>query len=145
MQLVHEKAVSQKCYIKEMSRKTSQNLQINKVSTHLEVFCQKKRCSEKFCKIQRKAFSGVSYLIKLQAGNLELSRKALKMLCKTGYSQKFSKFHRKKTLLESLFNKVAVLRASNFIKEDFDAGVFFRNLRTIILKNICERLLLNFT
>ena len=42
--------------------------------------------------------------------------------------------------MESLYNKVTFLGACNFTKED--TGV--NSLRTIILKNICERLLLNF-
>ena len=41
---------------------------------------------------------------------------------------------------ESLFNKVAALRVCNFIKKASDTSAF---LRTTILKNICERLLLN--
>ena len=43
----------------------------------------------------------------------------------------------KNPVLESLFNKVAVLRACNFVKEDSNF------LKTIILKNIFERLFLN--
>ena len=34
------------------------------------------------------------------------------------------KFHRKKSVLESLFNKVAVLRICDFIKEDSGTGAF---------------------
>ena len=37
-----------------MLLKKSQNPQINTGSSHPEVFCQKKRCSQKFCKIRRK-------------------------------------------------------------------------------------------
>ena len=44
--------------------------------------------------------------------------------------------------MESLYNKIAFLGACNFTKEDFDTCA--NSLRTIILKNICERLLLNF-
>ena len=62
---------------------------------------------------------------------------------------KICKIHINTSFPESLFfNKVAVLRACNsIIKEDSDASVpveFANFLRTIILKNICERLLLNF-
>ena len=38
--------------------------------------------------------------------------------------------HRKKPVLESLFNKVAVLRTCNFIKEDSGTGIFLWNLQT---------------
>ena len=40
------------------------------------------------------------------------------------------KIHRKKPVIESLFNKVAVLRACNFIKEDSNTGAFPWNLQT---------------
>ena len=40
------------------------------------------------------------------------------------------KIDSKKPVLESLFNKVAVLRACNFIKEDFDIGDFLWNFQT---------------
>ena len=57
------------------------------------------------------------------------------------------KIHSKKPVL-SLFNKVAFLKTCNFIKEDSNAVAFLWNLQnllgTIILKNICECLLLNF-
>ena len=36
------------------------------------------------------------------------------------------KIHRKKPVLESLFNKSAVLRTCNFIKEDYDTGTFYK-------------------
>ena len=45
---------------------------------------------------------------------------------------KFSEFCRKKYVLESLFHKVGVLRACNFIKEDSDTGVFLSNLQTFL-------------
>ena len=54
LQLVNKIAVSPICSIKEWFWKTSQNSQINTRSSHPEVFCQKKECSETFCKIQRK-------------------------------------------------------------------------------------------
>ena len=44
--------------------------------------------------------------------------------------------------MESLYNKIEFLVACNFTKEDFDTCA--NSLRTIILKNMCERLLLNF-
>ena len=51
-------------------------------------------------------------------------------------------------MLESTFDKVAVLRNYKLINADYETGaslaVKFTNfLRTFILKNICERLLLN--
>ena len=59
-----------------------------------------------------------------------------------------SKIRRKKPVLESLFNKVAVLRTCHFNKEVSSTGVFLWNLQTfeepIILKNILVHLLLNF-
>ena len=55
------------------------------------------------------------------------------------------KIHSKKPALESLFNKVAVLRTLLKKTPIQVLPVKFANfLRTIILKNICECLLLNF-
>ena len=50
-------------------------------------------------------------------------------------------------MLESLFNNIAGLQACNFIKKilqhwSFPMKFFAKFLRTSILKNICERLLL---
>ena len=39
-------------------------------------------------------------------------------------SWKIHEIHRKKPVLESHFNKVAVLRSCNFIKEESDTGAF---------------------
>ena len=52
-------------------------------------------------------------------------------------------------MLEFRFNKSAVLRACNFVKKNNDtgrcfSGTFAEFIRTTILKNICERLPLNF-
>ena len=44
-------------------------------------------------------------------------------------SKKFSNFHRKIHVSEYLFNKVADLKTSNFIKKDSSTGVFHRNLQ----------------
>ena len=56
-------------------------------------------------------------------------------------------YHKIKPVLESLFNKVAGLKAWNFIKNRLQHSCFpvkfAKFLRTPILKNICERLLLN--
>ena len=55
-------------------------------------------------------------------------------------SEKFRKFHRKTTVLESLFNKVAGLKACNFIEKGpqyrCSPVKFAKFLRTSILKNI---------
>ena len=40
------------------------------------------------------------------------------------------KIHGKKPVLESRFNKVAVLRTGNFIKEDSNTSAFLWNLQT---------------
>ena len=91
-------------------------------------------------------FAGVYFFIKLQGGNLKLSEAAnggilsKKVLFKrrTGISERavhrsswiIHKIHRKKPVLESLFNKVAFLRACNFSKEDSDTCAFPWNLQT---------------
>ena len=58
----------------------------------------------------------------------------------------FCKFYRKTSMLESVFNKVAGLKASNIIKNRLQHRCFpvkfAKFLRTPILNNICERLLL---
>ena len=61
---------------------------------------------------------------------------------------KYRKFHRKTPMLESLLNKVSGLQICSFIKKRLQGRCFpvkFANfLRTPILKNICEQLLLEF-
>ena len=154
--------------MKEVIWKTYQNSKIKAVIWRC--FCLKI-----FLKIfqnsQLNIFAGVSFLIKLQAGNLKLSEAAIKdvlwIRCSWTDTLVFQnqpfldplqnkcywiigKIHRKKTVLESLFNKATVSRTCNFIKEDSDTGASLWNFqdlqifRTIILKNICECLLLNF-
>ena len=130
---------------------TSQNSQVNTRSSHLKVFCQK-MCLTILQNPQKNVFAGVSYLIKLRAGNLTLSELATgdvllkKLLLKrrTGLLAPavhrsspqnrcfwiIHKIHWKKPVLESLFNKAAVLRACNFIKEDSNIGAFLWNLQT---------------
>ena len=70
------------------------------------------------------------------------SEVALKKSC----SKKFRNIHRKAPVLDSLFNKVVGVKACNFIKKRFQHRYFSMSiagfLRTLILKNICERLLL---
>ena len=68
------------------------------------------------------------------------------VLFKKKCSVKYRKFNRKTPVLESLFNNVEGLQACNFIKKIFQHWCFpmkfAKFLRTPILKNICERLLL---
>ena len=68
------------------------------------------------------------------------------VFCKKRCSWNFRKFHRKAPVLESLFNNVAGLQACNFIKKILQHRCFpmkfAKFLRTPILKNIFERLLL---
>ena len=69
-----------------------------------------------------------------------------KVFCKKRCSQNFRKFHRKTPVLECLFNKVATATLSTRVSI---TGVFLWNsrifLKAPILKNICERLLLDIT
>ena len=64
-----------------------------------------------------------------------------------GCSQKFRNIHRKTLVLGSHFNNVAGLHACNFFKKSFQHRCFPGNipnfLKTSILKNIYERLLLS--
>ena len=46
-----------------------------------------------------------------------VQKQSPEVFCKKSCSQKVCKFHRKTPVLESLFNKVAVLQACNFIKK----------------------------
>ena len=68
------------------------------------------------------------------------------VFCKKRCSEKFGKFHRKTSVLESLFNKFSERKANNFIKKRLQNRCFpvkfAKFLRTPILKNICEWLLL---
>ena len=53
------------------------------------------------------------------------------LFCKKRFSEKFCKFHRKTSALETLFNKVADLKACNFIKRDSKTGIawdLFKNI-----------------
>ena len=125
--------------------KNFSKLQVNTRSSHPEVFCKKM-----FLKIlqisQKNVFAGVPFLIKLQAGNLKLPEAATgnvllkKVFLKrrTGVSETavhtsptqnkcfraILKIHSKIPVLESLFTKLAVLRACSFIKVDSNTGAF---------------------
>ena len=61
-------------------------------------------------------------------------------------SLKVRKYHRKLPVLESVFNKVAGVRACNFITKKLQHSCFpakfAKFLRIPVLKNICKRLLL---
>ena len=63
----------QRCSIKEASGKTSQNAQLKTRSSLPMVFCQK-IILKILAKFRRSIFSGVSFLIKLQAEDLKLSQ-----------------------------------------------------------------------
>ena len=60
---------------------------------------------------------------------------------------KISQYSQENTVFESLFNQFTGLQASNFIKKRFQHKYFSVNiakfLKTVILKKICEQLLLN--
>ena len=64
------------------------------------------------------------------------------VFCRRRSSLKFRKFHWKTSVLESIFNKVAGLKACNFIKKRLQHTCFpikyAKFLRTPILKNICD-------
>ena len=143
--------------------KNFSKLQVNTKGSHPEVFCKKM-----FLKIlqisQKNVFAGVPFLIKLQAGNLKLSEAAtgdvlLKKVFfkgRTGVSEPavhtsstqngcfwtIHNIHSKKPVLESPFNKVAVLRAYNFVKED-SKQVLSREIYKLFKNNYFEKHLWN--
>ena len=60
-------------------------------------------------------------ILKTEAANACVLKKKM-------FSQKFRKFHRKISLLESLFNEVAGLKVCNIIKKRFEnKSEFFEN------------------
>ena len=69
------------------------------------------------------------------------------VFCEKKSFEIFCKFHKITPVLESLFNKVADLKACKFIKNRLQHRCFpvkfAKFLRTPILKNIYERLLVN--
>ena len=73
---------------------------------------------------------------------LNRQKQPLLIVCKTSCCKKCCKFLWKKSMLESIYNKVGVLRACNFIKEDFFLWIY-KLFKNIIVKNIFECLLLN--
>ena len=77
---------------------------------------------------------------------IKVQKQPPEVFCKKGCSENFFEFHKKTPVLESLFNKVAGLRTWNVIKKTLQHSCFpvsfVKFLRTPILKNFCERLLL---
>ena len=71
-----------------------------------------------------KNFSKFSDKHKQQSSGGVLSKDVLKNFVKLTEKTSLPESPRKKTVLESLFNKVGVLGACNFIKEDSDTGYF---------------------
>ena len=84
----------------------------------------------------------ISFLLKLQLGNLKLSEVATGDVRKNKMFLKISQISQ-----QSPFNKVVVLRTCSFIRKRLQNRCFpvkfAKFLRTTNLKNICERLLLN--
>ena len=91
------------------------------------------QCTFKFCKSQDGQKQSFAY--------------SLQNRC----SQKFRKFHKKTSMLESPFNKVAGLKACNFIKirlqhksflvsfsKFLKATFFTEHLRWLLLKRVCD-------
>ena len=75
-----------------------------------------------------------------------VQKQSTEVFRKKGFLKKVRKFPGKTPVLESLFNKVPGLRTCNFIKKRLQHWCFHvkfaKFLRTSILKNIFERLLL---
>ena len=130
LQLVHEISSFPEVLYERDDLKNFSKLQVNTRSSHREVFC-KKMFLKIFQNSQKNVLAGVPFLIKLQTGNLKLSEAATGDLMlkevflkrRTCVSEpavhRFStqnrffgiihKTHRKRPVLKSLFNKVAVL------------------------------------
>ena len=130
LQLVHEISSFPEVLYERDDLKNCSKWQVNTRSSHREVFC-KNMFLKIFQNSQKNVLAGVPFLIKLQTGNLKLSEAATGDLMlkevflkrRTGVSEpavhRFStqnrffgiihKTHRKRPVLKSLFNKVAVL------------------------------------
>ena len=130
LQLVHEITSFPEVLYERDDLKNFSKWQVNTRSSHREVFC-KNMFLKIFQNSQKNVLAGVPFLIKLQTGNLKLSEAATGDLMlkevflkrRTGVSEpavhRFStqnrffgiihKTHRKRPVLKSLFNKVAVL------------------------------------
>ena len=68
--------------------------------------------------------AGVSLLTKLQAGNLKSTEPAAGDSLENKVFLEFLQISLGKNMFESFFEKVGVLRAYNFIKEDSNTGLF---------------------
>ena len=90
-------------------------------------------------------FWRVPYLAQGQAF-LFAQKQSLDVFYEKRYSQFFFKNHRKTSVLQFLYDKVAGLKTCIFIKKTLQHKCFPVNiakfLKAPILKNICERLLL---
>ena len=73
---------------------------------------------------------------------LKLQKQPPEVFCEKRCSYEFRNIHRKATVLDSLFTKVAGLKVCSFIKKRLQHRCFPVNiakfLRTPILKNICK-------
>ena len=80
--------------------------------------------------------------------NLTFQKHPAEVFCKKGALKNFANFTGKTVVLDSLLKKFADPRTFNFIKKRLKHSCFSvkseKFLRTPILKNICERLLLSF-
>ena len=78
----------------------------------------------------------------------QFQKQPLDVFCRKSYSQKFRNIYRKTSVLESLFNRLAGFKTRNISKKRLQHSCFPVNvikfLRTLILKKICEQLLLPF-
>ena len=101
-----------------MFSKTSQNSQINTRSSHPEVLCQKKYILKNFVKFPEKHLCCSLFFNEVAGWKLETVRSG-HWRCSVEQGAL-----KKKPVLESLFNKVEALGASNFIKEDSDTEDF---------------------
>ena len=91
-------------------------------------------------------FKSMSCLVKRNSNNNKYSSEGVQRCSiKQSLSEKLCSIHKKTPVLESLFNKVASLKAWNFIKKRLQQRYFPVNvaklLRTSILKNMFEWLL----
>ena len=84
------------------------------------------------------------FIVILENSCVGIQKQAMEVFCEKKCSKNFCKFHRKTPVLQSLFNKD--LKACNFIKEKLKHRCFpvkfVKFLETFVVKNICERLLL---
>ena len=135
LQLVHEISSFPEVLYERDDLKNFSKLQVNTRSSHREVFC-KKIFVKIFQNSQKNVLAGVPFLIKLQTGNLKLSEAATGDLMlkevflkrRTGVTEpavhrfsiqnrSFLKIHRKRPVLKSLFNKVAVLGSATLLRK----------------------------